>query len=151
MSARSPKRYSAFILLLAGLALPGPAAAGDILPIMAAYYDNLNKLNIKGGIMLLDAQDEGTPTCKHTPRCSDTFKYMDVELGMEGVKLTAGVGSEHFESIGRIGLSYARFRGQRLLGIEGNVWSMMLEFKLGLYRGLNGTPSRFMLGMGIGF
>ncbi len=149
MSGRisGPTRVVACAALLLASLWPGTAACADLAPLAGAYYDNLNKVNVKGGVMLPDGEAPA-PSCRDPRMCGSGFKYVDGELGLEGVKVTAGVGREDFESAGRIGLSYADFRTQKLAGVEAVLWSFGLGFKLGLYKGLDHTPSRLLLGLG---
>ena len=124
------------------------AASADMEPLLGVYYDNLNKVNIKGGALLYDAPAD----CYRPPHCGGrTYKYADAELGLEGLKLTAGKGVDEMESSARVGLSYANFHKQKLAGVETVMFAMGLSLKLGYYAGLQHTPNRFLLGLGLGF
>lgn len=138
----------------------------QVLWLQGAYYDNLNKLNLKEGIAFLGPY---TPVRfdPEKPWQEDDIpiKYADIELGGKGVKGTLGMGhyfASEWPVIMRAGLSYAHFRTQDLAGVEAVVSGgfpvpgsdlpipVGVSFKLGLYAGLNHTPNRFMIGLGLG-
>jgi hypothetical protein len=136
-------------MLLAFCLLLSPATeAADISWLAGIYTDTMNKVNIKGGIALNGPEEKsGEDEGYH----SRSFKYADVEVGLEGTKITLGAGISSFESIGRTGLSYAELHGDKLVGIEAVVSAMGGSFKLGYYAGLQGAPNEFLIGFGIGF
>lgn len=148
-------------LLLCGAATAEPQTVlpqHDTLWLQGAYYDSLNKLNLKEGIAFLGSYTPG--------KYEDDIpmKYADIELGEEGVKGTLGMGhfvSSEFPFVIRAGLSYAHFKTQDLAGVEavlspgfpagmGVPIPVGMSLKLGFYHGLNHTPDRFMVGLGFG-
>lgn len=155
-----------FFIFVFGLLLSGAAAGADAIWLQGAYFDNLNKANIKEGVLFLGKPErELTPEERAAWKSQNIpFKYADVELGVEGAKATMGIGvvtGPEIPLLPRIGLSYAHFRTQNLAGVEavmsagapaepGIPIPVGISFKVGYYVGLGGTPNRFMAGLGLG-
>ena len=121
--------------------------SSDVSWLAAGYVDTLNKVNIKGGIVLNDSYEPD----EERPYYFGAFKYADLEIGAEGEKLTVGVGHHIAHGLDRIGLSYAKLETQDLTGIEAVISQMGMSLKLGYYHGLNDTDNKWLLGLGFGF
>lgn len=152
------------ILVLAAALWWAPAVhAADALWLQGVYYDNLNKLNLKEGVAFMGKPIEHKDA-KPWPYADIPFSYADVEAGAEGVKLTLGrgiVSGPEMPVLPRIGLSYAHLRTQNLAGVEAVLSAGIpaseatyipigMSLKVGYYVGLNGTPNRLMIGLGMG-
>lgn len=142
-------------MFISGLLFSQAAMCVDAGWLQGFYYDSMNKGNIKEGIRVGDNNS--------TRHDFPNVGYADVEAGEAGQKVTVGAGWFVGETPGkypalmaRFGISYAHFRTQKLAGGEA-VFSAGkehvpsgLSLKIGLYAGLHGTPSRFMVGLGFG-
>ncbi len=136
------------IILLAACLLFSQAGCGaDTGWLLGAYADTLNKLDVKGGIAFKGAE----PNDPERRWLGPSFLYADGELGLEGVKVSAGGGHYIGHGLDRWGLSYAHFKSQDLVGLELVSSQMILSLKLGYYVGLNHTKNRLLLGAGFGF
>lgn len=111
------------------------------------YLDNLNKANIKGGITFNDDYEYN----EDNPHYYGSFKYSDIEIGLEGYKLSVGVGQNIGHGLDRIGLSYAWLDTQDLAGVEAIISQMGMSIKIGCYFGLDNTSDKFLIGVGLGF
>jgi hypothetical protein len=136
------------MLLVLCLLLSPATEAANIAWLAGIYTDTMNKVNIKGGIVLNGREEKSGEDGGYHSR---SFNYADVEFGLEGSKITLGAGTSNFESLGRIGISYAELHGDKLAGVESVVSAMGGSFKLGYYAGLNGAADEFLIGFGIGF
>ena len=141
------KRPLGLLAFLAGLLLCPPVIGKELGGLAGAYVDTLNMVNVKGGLTLSDPFEPDPDL----PHYYGSFHYADIELGLEGQKLTVGVGQHVGHGLDRIGLSYARIRSQDLAGLEAVVSQMSMSVKLGYYQGLEGTGNRLLLGIGMGF
>lgn len=75
----------------------------------------MNRVNLKAGIAL-PVPHEYDPQLPH--HYYGKFHYADVEYGLEGAKLSVGVGQYIGHGADRFGLSYARLEAQDLAGLE---------------------------------
>ncbi len=157
----------AALLLICGLCLPQAASSTDALWLQGLYYDNMNKANLKEGILFMSPPEHKSPPDESHPWKPEDipFKYADIELGMEGVKVSAGTGmitGPEIPILPRIGVSYAHLKTQDLAGIEAVASigvpagegsfaiPLGVSVKIGYYKGLNHTPNRWMIGLGFG-
>ncbi len=156
-----------WLLLAWGLMISRAAVSGEAMWLQGVYYDNMNKANVKEGILFTGSIPEDTRTAEeklHWQARNIPFKYADVELGVEGAKATVGTGvltGSEIPMFARIGVSYAHFRSQNLAGMEAvysigapaqesGLFPVGLSLKIGYYLGLQGTQNRFLLGVGMG-
>ena len=137
-----------FRILLAMLLLCASQAghATEIAWLRGIYADTLNKANVRAGFAFYNPRQ--LVSARHVGR---RFKYVDLEIGLEGTKLGMGFGRDNAQTWRRFGLSYADLQGSRLLGVETLMSAMGATLKLGYYNGLDGASDRFLLGIGVGF
>ncbi len=135
------------LVLLLGLLLSQPSLGNDISWLGAAYIDTLNKADVKVGIALKDPYEYD----EARPYYYGSFKYVDFEVGVEGIKATFGSGSSVGHGIDRVGLSYAKMSTQDLAGVETVISQMGMSVKFGYYLGMDNTKNRWLLGIGFGF
>ena len=135
-----------FYIIISSLFISQAACCGENQWLAAGYIDTLNKLNIKGGVTFLETKTEDPE-----PFDFGAFKYADIELGIEGIKLTVGSGVNTRHGLDRIGVSYARMKSQDLIGVESVISNLGGSVKLGYYFGLNGTANCILVGFGFGF
>lgn len=135
-----------FIFLIS-LLFSTPSWSDEISWLAGIYVDTLNKVNVKGGIVLNDEYEYDEKQSHYF----GSFKYIDLEAGLEGNKISFGVGHHIGHGLDRIGLSYASLKQQDLAGIEAVISQMGVSVKLGYYAGLNGTSDKWLFGIGLGF
>jgi hypothetical protein len=127
--------------------LPAPSAvAGEVSWLAGAYVDSLNLVNVKAGVAFPEG-DEIDPESHYY----GSFRYGDVEVGLDGAKVSLGFGQYVGHGLDRIGLSYAHLDNGELGGFEAVVSQMAMSFKVGYYLGLAHSGDRFLLGVGMGF
>lgn len=136
-----------FILLIFCLLFSRVSLASDITWLAAAYVDTVNSANLKAGIVFKEPYEY----TEERPHYYGSFNYADIEVGLNGNKVSLGMGSEIGHGIDRIGLSYAHLDKQDLAGVEAVISQMGLSVKLGYYVGLDDTSNKWLIGIGLGF
>jgi hypothetical protein len=137
-------RLIAFII---GLMFSQASMSADVTFLGAAYVDTVNSVNVKCGVVFNEPYEYD----EEKPYYYGSFKYADVEVGLNGSKLTVGFGSQIGHGLDRVGLSYAKLNTQELAGVEAVISQMFMSIKLGYYLGLDNTNNRWLFGLGFGF
>ena len=126
----------------------------EYIPFVGAYYDSVNKFNLKAGLSYIINQKVSGASNDSNASCNHGYAnliYIDYLLSEDTDALGLGWGRYFGGATYRIGISKISKHQETYKGVEGTVSVFSYSFKIGVYDKERDNDTEFLVGVGLEF